>query len=142
VAKYVAKTVATEASVTEYLDAIADPERREDCRQLVALMERAVGERAKMWGAGIVGFGSYHYKYASGHEGDSCLLGFASRKGDISVYLPASFEGSEELFSELGRHKRAKACLYLRKLADVKIPVLEEMLKRAAAEVRLRHPSP
>ncbi len=141
-AKYEAKTIATEASVAAYVDAIADAERREDCRQLQALMQRATGEPAKMWGAGIVGFGSYHYKYASGHEGDSCLVGFASRKGDISVYLPASSEGAEVLFAELGRHKRAKGCLYLRKLSDIQLPVLEKIVLQAVAEVRRRYASP
>ena len=139
-ARYAAKTLANDTSVAAYIDAIADEERREDCRQLIALMQRSANAPAKMWGSGIVGFGSYHYKYASGHEGDSCLVGFASRKGDISVYLPAGFEGSDALFAELGRHKRAKACLYLRKLADIKLPVLEKIVEQAASEVRRRYP--
>ena len=139
--RYVAKTQATEATVDAYIDAIADPLRREDCRQLAAMIERVIGEPAKMWGTGIVGAGRYHYKYASGHEGDSCLAAFASRKGDISIYLSAQFEGADELRAALGRHRMAVACLYVRKLADVRLDVLEEMMRRSAAETRRRYPA-
>ena len=87
------KTKATRASVDKYLAAIGDEQRRDDCRALVKLMTRATKEPPVMWGPSIVGFGSYHYRYASGHEGDSCLAGFASRKGDISIYVTSGFEG-------------------------------------------------
>jgi hypothetical protein len=135
-----AKTKPTGASVKAHLDAIEDETRRKDCKALAALMKRVTGCTPKMWGPSIVGFGSYHYEYASGHSGNSCLVGFSSRKGDISIYLMPGFEGAEELFAALGRHRRAKACLYIRRLADVRLPVLEELVGRAFAETRRRYP--
>lgn len=130
------KTKATEASVAAHLAAIADAARRQDCEILAQLMARATKEPPRMWGASIVGFGSYHYRYESGHEGDSCLVGFAARKGDISVYLMGSFPEREALQARLGRHKLGKACLYLRRLADVDLGVLEELVARSAASVK------
>src|SRR5262245_51837353 len=94
------KTKATEASVESYLSAIEDEGRRKDCEALAKLMAKAAKEQPKMWGTSIVGFGNYHYKYESGREGDSCLVGFSSRKGDISIYLTGSFSGREELLSK------------------------------------------
>ena len=91
-----------------------------------------------MWGTSIVGFGSYHYKYASGREGDACLTGFSSRKGDISVYL-TSFPGQEELLAKLGKHKMGKACLYIRKISDVDLTVLEQLIVGCVAEQNRRY---
>ena len=137
------KTRATDASVADYLAAIADEDRRKDCEALARLMAKATKQQPVMWGTGIVGFGSYHYKYESGREGDSCLVGFSSRKGDISVYLLAGFPGRDELLAKLGRHKMAKACLYLRRLGDVDLKVLEQLVAGSAAEVKRRHgPTP
>ena len=93
-----------------------------------------------MWGAGIVGFGSYHYKYESGREGDSCLTGFSSRKDDVSVYLMAGFDGRDELLAQLGKHKMGKACLYVRKLSEVNPKVLEQLVAGSIAEVKRRYP--
>jgi hypothetical protein len=128
------KTKETEASVEDYLAAIADETRQADCRVLVELMSKATKAPAKMWGTGIVGFGSYHYKYESGHEGDSCILGFASRKGDISVYVVSAFPGSNELFAKLGKHKRGKACTYVKRLSDIDLEVLAKILAGSVAE--------
>ncbi len=133
------KTKQTEASVESYLAAIADDVRRSDCRTLSKLMTRATQEQPKMWGASIVGFGSYHYRYESGREGDSCLVGFSSRKGDISLYLTASFPGQDELLTRLGKHKRSKGCLYIRRLADVDLEVLEKVVAGALAQRRQNH---
>jgi hypothetical protein len=132
------KTKTTEASVESYLSGIEDKSRRKDCEALAKLMTKATKEHPKMWGTSIVGFGSYHYKYESGREGDSCLTGFASRKGDISVYLVASFPGQEELLSKLGKHKMGKGCLYIRKLSDIDLRVLEQLIVGSVAE-RKRH---
>lgn len=134
------KTKPTGLSVKAHLDAIEDESRRKDCRALAALMKRVTGCTPKMWGAGIVGFGSYHYEYASGHSGDACLVGFSSRKGDISVYLMPGFERADALFAALGRHRRGKACLYIRRLADVQLSVLEELVARSCAETRRLYP--
>jgi hypothetical protein len=133
------KTRATGASVADHLAAIEDEGRRKDCQLLAQLMARATGLPPTMWGTSIVGFGSYHYRYESGREGDSCLVGFASRKGDISVYLLAGFPGREELLARLGRHKMAKACLYLRRLSDVDLKVLEQLVAGSVAEVKRRY---
>jgi hypothetical protein len=128
------KTRATEASVKGYLSAIQDKARRRDCEVLAKLMSEVTKQPPKMWGTSIVGFGSYHYRYESGREGDSCLTGFSSRKGDITVYLTASVLGQEELLSRLGKHKVGKGCLYLRQLSDVDLKVLEKLIVGTIAE--------
>ena len=134
------KTKATGASVDNYIDAIGDEQRRDDCRTLVKLMSKITGEPPVMWGTGIVGFGNYHYRYASGHEGDSCLAGFASRKGDISIYVTAGFEGREPLLAKLGKHKAGKVCLYVKRLADIDLERLESIVKGSVVEMKRRYP--
>lgn len=133
------KTKATESKVEDYLSAIDDEARRKDCEALTRLMSKATKEPPKMWGKSIVGFGSYHYKYESGREGDSCLTGFSSRKGDITVYLTAESLAKEKLLSKLGKYKTAKGCLYIRKLADVDAKVLERLVADAVAARTRRH---
>lgn len=137
---YQAKTKPTAANVRAYIDAIVDETRRRDCTQLAKVMGRVTGCKPKMWGTSIVGFDQYHYKYASGHEGDSCIVGFSSRKSDISVYMVAGYDGAEALLAELGKHKIGKACLYIKRLSDVQAPVLEKLLARAVAETKRRYP--
>lgn len=134
------KTKPTTASVKAYIDAIEDETRRKDCRTIAAIMKRVTGCAPKMWGPSIVGFGSYHYEYASGHSGDMCLAGFSSRGREIVVYLTVGDEGAEKLFSALGKHRRGKSCLYFKSLADVQLPVLEELVARSFAETRRRYP--
>ena len=133
------KTKATEGSVESYLSAIKDEDRRKDCEALARLMAKATKQKPKMWGSSIVGFGSYHYKYESGREGDSCLTGFSSRKSDISVYLVASFPGQEALLSRLGKHKMGGGCLHVRKLGDVDPKVLERLIVASVAERKRHH---
>jgi len=133
------KTRATEASVAGYLAAIQEEGRRHDCEALVTLMTRATGEPPNMWGTSIVGFGSYHYQYDSGREGDACLVGFSSRKGDISLYLGTDYPGRDGLLSRLGKHKLAKACLYLHKLSDIDLNVLEQLILDSAAARQRNH---
>lgn len=132
------KTIATEASVADYLAAIEDEARRQDCQTLAKLMTKATKAKPKMWGPSIVGFGSYHYRYESGREGDSCIVGFASRRSEISLYL-ADFPGREALFDRLGKHKVGKGCLYIRRLSDVDLKVLEQLIIRSAAARQARH---
>ncbi len=132
------KTKASEASVARYLSAIKDKVRRSDCEALAKLMSKATKQPPKMWGTSIVGFGSYHYKYESGREGDSCVTGFSSRKGDISVYLTASVLGHHKFVSKLGKHKVGKGCLYIRTLSDVDLKVLEQLVVATVAD-RKRH---
>ncbi len=133
------KTKATDASVNAYLDAIAEPSRRKDCDDLIELMQKITGHAPKMWGPSIVGFGSYHYKYASGREGDSCAAGFSSRKPAISVYLVADGPEQGALLAKLGKHKMAKSCLSIRKLIDIDMNVLEQLLIDSVAEVQRRY---
>jgi hypothetical protein len=133
------KTKETDASVNDYIAAIPDEGRRKDCQALVQLMARATKHAPKMWGSSIVGFGSYHYKYESGHEGDMCLVGFSSRKGDISVYGLNATRSHEALLPKLGRHKAGKACLYIRRLSDIDLKVLEKLIADAAAATKRQH---
>lgn len=128
------KTKVTEASVDSYLQAIEDSSRREDCKSLARLMTDATGYQPRMWGTSIVGFGSYHYKYESGREGDACLTGFSSRKTDITVYLVKDFPGQQQLLSKLGKYKAGKGCIYIRKLSDVDLEILAGLVAGAAAE--------
>lgn len=140
---YEAKTKPTAASAADYLAAIADEGRRADCVTLAAMMQRITGCAPRMWGTGIVGFDQYHYKYTSGHEGDSSVVSFASRKNDISIYLLTGYEDEKtrSLLQQLGKHKTGKACLYIKHLADVQLPVLEELITLSVAETRRRCPA-
>ena len=133
------KTKATQASVEKYFSAIEDEGRRKDCEALAKLMTRATKEKPTMWGTSIVGFGSYHYKYESGREGDSCLAGFSSRNGDISIYGVASAPKLDALLAKLGKHKMGKGCLYVRKLGDVDSKVLEQLIAGSVAEKKRVH---
>ena len=133
------KTKVTEASVQTYLSAIQDHIRRKDCEALTKLMTQATGHPPKMWGTSIVGFGSYHYKYESGREGDSCLVGFSSRKGDISVYGLHSAANADQLLAGLGTHKSGKGCVYLKTLANVDLKVLLQLVASAAAEKKRQY---
>lgn len=137
-----AKTKATTASVTDFIGAIDDEARRKDCKSLAALMKRVTGKAPKMWGAAIVGFDQYHYKYASGHEGESCVVGFSPRKGDLSIYLLAGYDSAEvqAMLAKLGKHKVGKACLYVKQLADVDLTVLEQLVAYSYAETKRRYP--
>ena len=133
------KTRATDASVTAYLSAIADEGRRQDCLAIAGLMARITEAPATMWGTGIVGFGRYHYRYESGREGDAPVTGFSARKGDISVYLSATAPDQQALLARLGRHKMGKACLSIRKLSEVDMAVLEQLVAASVAEVKRLH---
>ena len=133
------KTTPTDAGVSAFLAAIEDDQRREDCRTLLALMGRITGKPAVMWGASIVGFDTYHYRYESGREGDWAVTGFSPRKGDISVYLTAASPEQDDLLARLGRHKMGKACLYIRRLSDIDLAVLEQLIAASVAEVKRRY---
>lgn len=126
------KTKPTEVDVDDFLNGVAHPVRRADGEVLRAMMERVTGEPAVMWGPSIVGFGSYHYRYASGHEGDMCRVAFSPRSANLVLYV-GGFPEYEELLAKLGKHKRSKACLYIGKLADVDQAVLEDITRRSYA---------
>ena len=125
------KTKATAASVSEYVEAIADQAKREDAKKLLALMRRVTGEKPKMWGPSIIGFGSRHYVYESGREGDSPVVAFSPRKAATVVYGATGFEGAAAMLGKLGKHTTGKGCLYIKRLSDVDGGVLEQMIGRA-----------
>ena len=133
------KTKQTDASVQRYLAAIDDETRRKDCEALAKLMTRAPNHSPKMRGSSIVGFGSYHYKYESGREGDTCLVGFSPRKSEISVYGLRAAPNAEELLARLGPHKAGKGCVYIKTLGNVDLKVLEQLVASAAAETKRQH---
>jgi hypothetical protein len=135
------KTKPTGASVEEYLDTIEDPRRRADCAAISALMKKVTKCEPRMWGPSIVGFDSYHYRYDSGHEGDACLAGFSFRKPEIVVYIAEAFESRERLLQQLGKHRTGKVCVYIKRLSDIDVGVLETLVKASVAEMRKRYPS-
>src|SRR5262249_40536749 len=120
--------------VESYLDGIANEDRRRDAKALAKLLARATKEKPAMWGASIVGFGSYHYKYESGREGDMCLVGFSSRKGDISVYGLGHSPEVEALLAKMGKHQRGKGCMYLKRLEDIDQDLLVKAVALSVAE--------
>ena len=123
------KTKPTNQSVKEFLNEISEPERRADCFAVAKIMEEISGEKPKMWGPSIVGFGSYHYKYASGREGDWPMMGFSPRKKDLTLYIMMGFEKHADLMEKLGKHSHSKSCLYIKRLSDVHIPTLKKLIK-------------
>ena len=134
------KTKPTKVSVAEYLGAIDDATRRADCEGLVKLMRKITGQEPVIWGSSIVGFGSYRYTYESGHSGVSCVTGFAARKGDISIYLVAESPDQQDLLLRLGKHRMGKACLYIKRLSDIDLPTLEQLVAASVVEVKRRYP--
>ena len=132
------KTSPTDASVSAFLAAIDDARRREDCQALLAMMSRITGQPAVMWGPSIVGFDTYHYRYESGREGDMAVTGFSPRSRDISIYLMAEGPDQAALLARLGRHRMGKACLSIRRLSDVDVDVLEQLVSGSVAALRHR----
>ena len=133
------KTQPTTVSVAAFLDTVVDPVRRADAKALVKLMQRATGEKPKLWGPSIVGFGSYHYAYESGREGDSPIIGFSPRKAATVLYGATGCPDAAALLARLGKHTTGKGCLYLKKLADVDQTVLEALVVQSVAAKRARH---
>ena len=136
-----AKTRPTGASVEEYLASRASAEQLADCKAIMAICKRVTKQQPRMWGPSIVGFGSYNYRYESGHSGESCLAAFAIRGRDLVVYLLPDHPGQGELLGKLGKHKMGKSCLYFRRLADIDARVLEALISGSVAEVKRRYPS-
>jgi hypothetical protein len=132
------KTKPTAASVKQFLANIPDAERRRDCQQVARLMKRVTGAPARMWGPSIVGFGSYHYVYASGREGDWPLTGFSPRKQALVLYIMSGFARHAALVKKLGRIKTGKSCLYVKSLSDLDLAVLEELIEESVASLRKR----
>jgi hypothetical protein len=127
------KTKATEQSVAAFLATVDDPIRQADAKALVKLMQSVTGEKPKMWGPSIIGFGSYHYRYESGREGDSLIVGFSPRKPAHVLYGLCAAAGSETLLAQLGKHTTGKSCVYIKKLADIDLAVLESLIAQSFA---------
>lgn len=130
------KTKRTRDSVAAFIAKVQDPGARRDCATLKAIMEDATKDKAAMWGTSIVGFGSYHYKYASGQEGDWPLVGFSPRKTSLTLYIMPGFDGYRELLDKLGKHSTGKSCLYLKSLDDVHLPTLKTIVRQSVKEMR------
>lgn len=135
-----ARTKPTAVSVGDFIAAVEDPKRRADAEAACALLAEATGEPATMWGPSIVGFGAYHYRYASGHEGDAPLVGFSPRKANLVFYLSGCDEGRDDLLARLGKHKAGKGCVYVNRLSDVNPVVLKQMAVATAEQLRARYP--
>jgi hypothetical protein len=134
------KTKPTELSVEDFLDKIPDEKTRDDCFALVKLMKKVTRSAPKMWGPGIVGFGQYHYKYDSGHEGYACLTGFSPRKQNITLYVMPGFTSHTDLLKKLGKHKAGKGCLYIKKLEDVDEGVLAKLVEESVGFLKKKYP--
>ncbi len=130
------KTKRTNASVDQFLKKITDEEKRKDCYQILELMKWVTGEEPKMWGPSIIGFGTYHYKYASGREGDWFLTGFSPRKQNLSIYVMGILKEATPLLKKLGKHKIGGGCLYINKLEDVDLSVLKELVTKAVSTLK------
>lgn len=130
------KTKPGKASVAEFLNAIEDEERRADAKKVSSMMRRATGSRPKLWGTGIVGFGSYHYRYASGREGDWMIVGFSPRKTNLTLYIMPGFKNFASLMSKLGKYKTGKSCLYIKRLDDVDQKALEKLITESVKYMR------
>jgi hypothetical protein len=125
------KTQKNKASVQEFLDTIADERRKKDARAVSALMEEVTGDKPAMWGTSMVGFGSYHYKYDSGQEGDWPIVAFSPRKDSLTVYIMPGFAEYTELLEKLGKHKTGRSCLYIKSLDDVHLPTLKTLVRQS-----------
>jgi hypothetical protein len=123
------KTQPTLISAAEFVNNIEDENVRKDASQLISVMQTVTKQPPVMWGGSIIGFGSYHYKYASGHEGDICKIGFAPRKNQFALYISCNIQEQEALLQKLGKHKTGKGCLYIKKLSDIDMAVLKQMIK-------------
>ncbi|HNL65782.1 MAG TPA: DUF1801 domain-containing protein [Ferruginibacter sp.] len=133
------KTTENNDSVAAFVKKITDADRRKDCQAIIDIMEKQSGFPAKMWGSAIIGFGTYHYVYESGREGDAPLVGFSPRKTEFALYLSSEFDKRDELLKQFGKHKTAKACVYVKKLEDVNVDVLKKMISNSIKHTRAKY---
>jgi len=137
---YELKTKENDNSVIEFIESVENLKKREDAYKLLDIFTEATGYEAKMWGPSIIGFGSYHYKYASGHEGDAPLVGFSPRKAKISLYFAPGDTERDELLKNLGKHTTGKACVYINKVADIDVEVLKVLIKQSVKFLQETYP--
>lgn len=138
---YELKTKETERSVMEFIEEVDSPKKREDAYRLLDIFTETTGYPAKMWGPSIIGFGTYHYKYESGHEGDAPLVGFSPRKAKISLYFATGDTRREELLRDFGKHTTGKACVYINKVSDIDVDVLKALIEQSVAFLQEKYPS-
>ncbi|WP_099361484.1 DUF1801 domain-containing protein [Fredinandcohnia onubensis] len=137
---YELKTKENDASVIEFIESVESPKKKEDAYKLLDFFTETSGYPAKMWGTSIIGFGSYHYKYASGHEGDAPLVGFSPRKAKISLYFATGDTKREELLEKFGKHTTGKACVYINKIVDIDVDVLKELITQSITFLQEMYP--
>ncbi|KYG89767.1 hypothetical protein A0U40_10750 [[Bacillus] sp. KCTC 13219] len=137
---YEPKTKETDSSVIEFIEGVDSVKKREDAYALVDIFTEVTGYEARMWGPSIIGFGKYHYKYASGHEGDAPLVGFSPRKAKISLYFAPGDPERETLLENFGKHTTGKACVYINKLSDIDVTILKELIGQSVAFLRATYP--
>lgn len=133
------KTKLTQASVDDFIDAIEDEQRRDDCRQVLNIMTEVTGEPPRMWGSSIVGFGTYTYTYATGRSGDWMLTGFSPRKQALTLYIMSCLDGYDELLNKLGKYKTGKSCLYVKKLSDIDEEILRKLIKLSTDDLKKKY---
>ena len=133
-------TVPNKISVTAFIKAVENDQRRKDAKTLLALMKKVTGEKAVMWGPTIIGFGTCHYTYESGREGDMMLVGFSPRKANMVLYVLGSLDESDPLLGKLGKYKRGRSCLYVNKLEDIDMAILEKMIAKSYKNTKARWP--
>ncbi len=138
---YELKTKETDSSVIEFIESVDHPRKREDAYKLLDIFTDTTGYEAKMWGPSIIGFGKYHYKYASGHEGDAPLVGFSPRKAKISLYFATGDTQRDELLKDFGKHTTGKACVYINKVADIHVDVLKALIKQSVTFLKETYPN-
>ena len=134
------KTFKTDQDVTEFINSVADEKKRTDSFKLIETMSDVTGFKPYMWGPTIIGFGNYHYKYQSGHEGDAPLADFSPRKSAISLYLASKFPGRDELLKQLGKYKSTVACIYIKTLDDINISILKKLISASARHTKKLYP--
>lgn len=139
---YELKTKENDSSVIEFIESVESEKKREDAYKLLDIFTETSGYPAKMWGTSIIGFGSYHYKYDSGHEGDAPLVGFSPRKVNFSLYFATGDDKREELLKEFGKHKTGKACIYVNKIADIDVEVLKKLIEQSIKFLQEKYPNP
>jgi hypothetical protein len=134
------RMIENDNSVVDFIEKIDHERKKKEAYQLLEIFEKVTGYEAKMWGASIIGFGTYHYKYESGHEGDAPLAGFSPRKAKISLYLDPERDEREELLGRFGKHTTGKSCIYVNKLADIDLDVLEELIEKTVEKYKKLYP--
>ncbi|MFC7784015.1 DUF1801 domain-containing protein [Rossellomorea sp. GCM10028870] len=139
---YELKTRQNDSSVIEFIEAVENPKKREDAYKLLDIFTETTGFEAKMWGPSIIGFGSYHYKYKTGHEGDAPLVGFSPRKAKISLYFAPGDPEREKVLNSFGKHTTGKACVYINKVADIDQAVLKQLINQSMSFLQKTYPNP